>query len=186
MKNRISFIFAALVLGLTSCGGSGVSDFAENAESILALEKNLKAEFGDDAYYTSINIMSSDLGSVVNLTNTKDPSSLNMEEWNYLSGTWTQISDVTLELSGGSAEEFMFKIGDLVKFDVLGKIVEDAKEILKNEKDIDAKVSTILINAPSDGDFDSMIYFLDLEPTSGGTSFDFQYTLSGELIKYDY
>lgn len=185
MKNRINLFFAALaLLGLTSCGG-GVSNYTENAESILALEKDLKAEFGD-AYYTSINIMNNDAGNIINLTNTNDPASLSMKEWNYVSGAWSQISDVTLELSGGTAEEFMFKLGDQVKFDVLGKIVEDAKKILKTEKEVDAKISNILINAPDDGDFESMIYFLDLEPVTGGTSYDFQYTLSGELIKYDY
>jgi hypothetical protein len=185
MKKSFKYLVVAASLVLFSCG-NGKKDFAENAASISALEAELKSEFGDDAYYTSISIVGTDYGSILSVTETSDPSSLKMADWTYGNGAWTQSSEITLELSGGKAEDYMFKIGDKINFETLGKIVDDAKSILKKEKEIDAKVSTILINAPDNGDFSSMEYFLNLEPATGGTTFRFEYTLEGELIKYDY
>ncbi|WP_405411476.1 hypothetical protein [Maribacter sp. Asnod1-A12] len=185
MKTVLKSVFFISLFVLVSCG-NGKTNYAENAVSIKSLGDELQSEFGD-AYYTSINVTSSDLGSVVTVTNTEDPSSMKMADWSYFQGSWKQNSDITLEVpEGAKAQDYMFQVGKQVKFDVLGKIVDDAKAKLKTDKKIDGKVQTILVNAPNDGNFESMEYYLTLEPMSGGTSFDFQYQMDGTLIKYDY
>lgn len=186
MKKSFKLLLLAASITLFSCGENSKKDFAENSASIKALGEKLNSKFGTDSYYTSIGVTSSDYGSIITVTQTNDPSSLKMSDWNYLSGSWTQTSDITLELAVGNAEDYMFKLGDKVNFETLGKIVDEAKSILKKEKEIDGKVTSILVVAPNNGDFSSMEYYLELEPLTGGTDFDFRYTLEGDLIKYDY
>jgi len=186
MKKVLGSIIFLLTI---SCGGvGGSSSFTNNATAVAALGEELKGKFGADSFYTSITIVDSGTtGPIINVTTTEDPSSLKMGEFTYLSGAWEQKADVTLELSDGSkAEDFMFKLGDLVKIDIVGSLVDDAKLRLKKEKDIEPKVKMISINAPDNGDFDSMKYFLSLEPETGGTSFNFYYKMNGDFIEYTY
>lgn len=185
MKNTISIFLTVTALGLLSCG-NGKTDFTDNAASMIALGEEIKGEFGD-SYYTSFSVNNTSSGPIVGVSTTKDPSSMQMGDWQYFDGSWSQISEITLEVpSGAKAEDYMFKFGEQVKFETIGKIIEDAKATLKKEKEVDAKVEDLIVNAPNNGDFDTMEYLLTLEPISGGTSFNFSYTLNGELIKYDY
>lgn len=185
MKNFKNLVYF-LALGLfVSCGQSG---FTKDAAGITALGEELNNEFGKDAYYTSFTVVDSgSTGDIVSATVTEDPSSNKMGEWSSLRGAWSQTSEITLELPEGvKAEEFMFQLGDLVKMETLGKVVEDAKKRLKEEKDIEPNVNMISVTAPENGDFETMEYYIILKPESGGTSFTFRYKLDGEFIEMDY
>ena len=111
-----------------------------------------------------------------------------MTEWNYANGSWDQISDVTLELSSSAkAEDFMFQLNKVIDFDIMGKIVEDSKKKVIEEKGVaDVRVKNIYIKAPNNGDFNSMKYFITISPKNGGTNFNFWYKMDGTLDKFDY
>ncbi len=182
-------IYTLVVLAFVSC--SKEQKFAENADSIKQLETVLADKFGKDAYYTSITLSNSGTssGDILSVTQTEDPSSLKMGEWNFFQGKWTQSSEVTLELSqGAQAKDFMFQLdGNTVKLDVLGKLLEESKEKVTSEKKIEeVEVTSVFMNAPNNGDFSAMEYFITIKPKNGGTSFDFRYNLDGTLIKFDY
>ena len=182
---RLIYTLALSIL-LFSCGGN--SSY-EDKDSLLDLKEELISEFGDDAYYTNLAIMNSENGTVINVSQTDDPSSLKMSEWNYFNGDWNQNSEITLEISGDTkAEDFMFQLNDkVVDFEILGKAVEEAKEKIISEKKIEeVRVASILINAPKDGDFNSMEYYITINPKSGGTRFDFRYGMDGTLKDFDY
>lgn len=186
MKN---IIYTLAIVIFVSCGKE--KKFTENADTFKELKTVLTDKFGKDAYYTSITLSNSGTssGDILSVTQTEDPASLKMGEWNYFQGKWTQSSEVTLELSPGSqAKDFMFQLNEsIVKFDLLGELLKKSKEKVIQEKKIeDVIVSSIYINAPSNGDFKEMEYYLTIKPKNGGTSFDFWYMLDGTLRKFDY
>jgi len=179
-------IYILILTAFCACGKSGAT--IESADALNQLKKELISKFGSDAHYTSLNILNSGGGSILNVSQTNDPSSLKMTEWSQVYGSWTQNSDITLEISGkAKAENFMFQLDKIVDFNVLGKSLEAAKKKVMEEKGIkEVAVKNILINAPNDGNFKSMKYFITLEPKTGGTSFDFFYNMDGTLDKFDY
>ena len=184
MKN----LFLAFIVCISIVGCGGETDFGENSGTIKKVKDLLVDKFGEGAFYTSIRINQTDHGSIVSATVTEDPSSLKMEEWNHFQGKWDQTSEVTLEISGGAkAEDFMYVLNkDLISFDLLGKLVDQSKEKLNKEKNIDAVTDLIMINAPKDGDFSTMKYYINLKPRSGGTTFTFSYNMDGTLDDFDY
>lgn len=187
MKKLKLITCAILSVALMSCGGAGKAE--ANAEGFGSIEKELKGKFGDDAYYTKLTIINIEtLGNAVNATVTDDPASMKMGEWNYSQSTWTQNSEITLEVSEGSKpEDFMFKLDDKINLTKLGELVEKSMKQLKTEKDLkNPKLSTAFVKLPRNGDASQAEYCVTLEPEHGGTSFSFYYKLDGELIKMDY
>ncbi|MGG6231502.1 hypothetical protein [Tenacibaculum sp. SDUM215027] len=183
MKN---LIYIPLLLLLLSCNNGKQS--YEDTTSLVELKKELISKFGKNAYYTQIGISNNDYGSTVGVSQTDEPSSLKMTEWDYSNGNWNQISDVTLELSSGAkAEDFMFQVNKIIDFDIMGKIVEESKNKIIEEKGInEVRVENIIIKAPNNGDFSSMKYFITISPKDGGTDFNFWYKMDGTLAKFDY
>lgn len=185
MKKTKNGLLAVLVtIFITSCG----SDLSFDAKGFEGVEENLKSKFGNDAFYTQLSIMYVEqVGTIITTTVTKDPSSLKMENWNFSNSSWSQTADVTLELSGGKAEDFMFNLNNEVDLSKLGELVESSIKKLKDEKDIDAAVLSIAsISAPDDGNKSKTNYFIQLKPKNGGTTFSFIYNLDGKLEKFDY
>lgn len=174
------------VVLFTACGNK--IKFGENSDSISKAKETLVDKFGADAYYTNIIINDTEQGSILNVTVTEKPSSLKMEEWNYFQGSWKQKSDITLELAKGTkAEDFMFKLDkSIVNFELLGKLVEESKEKVAKEKNMEVVTELITINAPDNGDLENMSYFISTKPESGGTKFTFRYKMDGKLDKFDY
>ncbi len=183
MKN---FLLTIIALTLISCGSK--TKFGENSVSILEAKKELTDKFGQGAFYTDLSINDTDQGSIISVTVTKAPSSLKMEAWSLFQGRWTQNSEITLELSeGAKAEDFMYTLEkNSVDFDLLGKLVEQSKEKVKNEKNIEVVTELISIAAPNDGNFKNMMYYITTKPKSGGTTFSFWYKMDGSLDKFDY
>lgn len=184
MKNLFYLSLLSFTI-LCSCGGK----YYEDKESLMELKEELDSQFGKDAYYTQLFILDKghDKGSMISVRQTNDPSSLKMRDWTK-DGVWQQTSDVTLELpEGEKAEDYMFQLGKQVKFDIMGQMLEDAKNKVIEEKGMkDIRVKSITIAAPDDGDFESMVCSIDIEPKSGGTTFSFMYNMDGTLKDFSY
>ena len=114
------------------------------------------------------------------------PGSLKMEGWTWALDNWTQDSDITLEVSGGSPEEFMFNLSEEVDLTKVGKLVEESKQRLKDEKGIKGVLELVSINAPDDADKSKMEYRILVQPEHGGTTFTFTYTLEGQFVEMSY
>ncbi|WP_136467480.1 hypothetical protein [Flagellimonas onchidii] len=179
-------IYIPLLLLLLSCN-KGKRSY-EDKVSIEELKTELISKFGKDAYYTKLSITNKDYGSFVSVSQTDEPSSLKMTDWNYSKGSWKQTSDVTLELfQGAKAVDFMFQLDKIVDFDLIGKVVEESKKKIIEEKGIsEVRVENIIIKAPNDGNFNNMKYYITISPKSGGTDFEFWYKIDGTLDHFDY
>ncbi len=179
-------IYIPILLLVLSCNNKSKS--YEDKASLTELKKELISKFGENAYYTKLTISNADYGSIIGVSQTGNPSSLKMTEWNFVNGSWNQISDVTLELSSGAkAEDFMFQLNKIIDFDIMAEIVEQSKKKIIEEKGItDIRVENINIKAPNNGDFNNMKYFITISPRNGGTDFNFWYKMDGTLDKFDY
>lgn len=177
----------ALTTLLISCGG--ISKQEANSEGFSAIEKEIKNEFGEKAYFTDLTIgYHENIGNIVNVTVTGEPKSLKMGEWLNSQGVWKQNSELTLEIPEGTeAADFMFQLDDKINLSTLGKLIEKSKEQLKSEKSIEnPRLELASIIFPDNGDVSKTEYLVNLQPENGGTTFRFRYQLSGELIKMDY
>ncbi len=183
MKKITYILILSLII---ACGKK--KDFTKNAASIKDLKQELINKFGKEAFYTELAVINNENGITVKANTTKDPSSLKMESWNYFNGAWNQTAKITLELSGDSkAADYMYKLNrEIVNFDLLGKLVEQSKNKVIEEKKIkEVFINSIFINAPNDGDFNNMEYYLTVISESDGASFNFWYKMDGTLRKFD-
>jgi len=189
MKNLKITGLAFLTAILTACGGSGIDKQAANAEGFANIETAMKTQFGDDAYYTDLTIMYDEsMGNYVSTTVTKDPESLEMGDWNFSMGTWTQTSEVTIEIPENTkAADFMFQLGADVSLEKMGELVEKSKSKLTEEHDIEnPRLELAFVKFPDTGELADASFSIQLEPEHGGTKFSFYYTLSGDFIEMDY
>lgn len=177
------FILAALFL--SSCGGG--KQAVEGKEDFVRIEKELKSKFSENSYYTQFSVIGAgQSGSVVSVQVTKDPSSLKLEGWNYIQGSWKQQSEITLELSGGKPEDFMFSLSEL-NISKIGELVEASKKKVSEEKQInDLVIDVVSVNTPKRADKSETNITIFLKPKNGGTCFKFYYTMQGDLKSFDY
>ena len=185
---KFTAIVAGAIITLASCGG-GTSKQPANAEGFGAIEKEIKSEFGDNAYYTDLKVLYiKGIGNTISTTVTDAPESLKMGQWDLAQGTWTQRSEISLEVSEGSkAADFMFQLNEKINLTKLGELVEKSSKQLTAEKNIqNPTLSTAFIKFPKNGDISKTEYAISLNPENGGTTFSFYYTLNGDLIKMDY
>lgn len=180
----IAFAFTALI----SCGG-GSADQPATADGFTEIENDIKSKFGDDAYFTDLFISYDEsIGNMVVVTVTEDPESLEMGEWSQSQGSWTQSSEVSLEIPPGTkASDFMFQLGGEISLTELGGLIEKSKKQLTEDKGLEnPRFSDAAVIFPDDGDISRAFYSISLEPENGGTSFHFYYELNGELQSMDY
>lgn len=184
----LKFIAIAALTTLLSCGG-GTSTEPANAEGFANLEHELKSQFGADAYYTDLTVLYiKSIGNTINTTVTEAPESLKMGQWDLAQNTWTQRSEVTLEIPDGfQAKDFMFQLDNTLSLVKLGELIEKSIQQLKDEKDLKNPILSLAsIKFPDNGDISKAKYLIKLEPENGGTSFSFYYTLEGDLIEMNY
>lgn len=184
---KVSMIALSLAI-LTGCSG-GASNQEANADGFLVIADALKDKFGDDAYYTELTITHNNaIGNIISVTSTEDPGSLQMGQWTLSQDTWTQTSEISIEVPEGTqASEFMFQLGDPIDLKKLGELVEKSKEELEKDKDIqDPSLHMAIVKIPKDGVRANIEYLVMLQPTNGGTTFTYSYDLDGELISLDY
>ena len=185
---KFKAIVVLTVMTLISCGGS-TSKQPANAEGFGAIEKELKSKFGENAYYTDLTITyDKSLGSWISVTVTDNPESLKMGQWNLSQDTWTQNSEISLEVPQDSkAADFMFQLNNKINLTKLGELVEKSTIKLKTEKNIEnALLHMALVKFPKNGNIVKTEYTVMLKPENGGTTFTFRYKLNGNLIKMDY
>ena len=189
MKNSILIIaIASIFCTFISCGGS-LGNQPATADGFTDIEKQIKEEFGDDAYFTDISVVyNKAIGNIVGVTQTNDPESLKMGEWNQTQGIWAQNSEVFLELPPNTkAADFMYQLGDEISLKTLGELIEKSKVKLHDEMDLENPTLTIAsIQYPDNGDMSAMSYLVHLEPEHGGTTYNFYYDINGELLEFDY
>lgn len=185
LKNLCLFL---LLTFLYACG-SGTSNQEANADGFLVIEENLKDQFGEDAYFTDLTIThNKSIGNILSVTVTSDPSSLKMGQWTQTNDSWTQTSDITLEVPEGmNASDFMFQLGNPIDLGKLGDLVEKSKEKLEVEKEIqNPSLHMAIVKIPKDGVRSKIEYQILLQPENGGTTFTYSYDLSGNFISIDY
>lgn len=185
---KIQLVILMIAITLVSCGGDATKQPA-NADGFAGIEKELKSKFGDDAHFTELTIIYNEsIGNSISTTVTDDPESLKMGQWTYSMGSWNQTSEVTLEIPEGTkAADFMFQLGEKIRLEQLGELVEKSIEQLKAEKDIDnPQFEMAFIKYPNNGDINEAQYIVKLQPKNGGTSFTFSYQMDGSLIEMDY
>ncbi len=184
---NLSIIFTLLVTFL-SCGGN-TSNQTANAEGFSTIEKAIKEQFGNDAFYTDLTITyNASIGNIIGVTVTKAPESLKMEQWNLTQDNWQQNSDITIEIPEGTqAADFMFQLDDNINLSKLGELVEQSKTQLEADKALkNTKLYNAFIKYPDNGDMNNAEYTVMLQPENGGTTFTYSYKLNGELINMDY
>jgi hypothetical protein len=177
---------------VTSCGSSS-SKYTPDAAGFAKIQDDLKSKFGDDAYYSGINIVyvtgnAPGSGITLNVSVTKDPASLSMEEWSYSSyGGWRQTADVTIEVAEGvDVKEFMYRLAGKFDLKKAGELVELSAKKLADEKQIkNAVLQTALLN-PGSRPASSTEIYIAMKPENGGTTFSFRYDLDGNLTSFDY
>lgn len=193
METRISIVnrvglLLVIALSFISCG-NGTSGQPANAKGFANIEQELKSKFGTMAYYTDLKIIYiKGIGNTISTTVTEAPESLKMGEWDLSQNTWTQRSEVNIEIPEGfEAKDFMFQLNEKFSLVKLGELIERSIQQLKAEKDLKNPVLSLAsINFPDNGDVSKAQYWIKLEPKQGGTDFNFYYTLDGELIKMNY
>ncbi|MBG6130353.1 hypothetical protein IWQ47_001564 [Aquimarina sp. EL_43] len=181
-------VIVTVLIMLISCSG-GTSKKPANAEGFEAIEKEIKSKFGENAYFTNLNIIYNEsLGNSIGVTVTEAPESLQMGEWLLSQDSWRQTSEITLEVPDGSkAANFMFQLNEKINLSKLGELVEKSSVQLKTEKNIKNSVLHIaFIKFPENGDITKTEYIVMLKPENGGTTFTFNYKLDGSLIEMDY
>ena len=183
---KLTAIVATVLITLISCGSKGKE---ATAEGFSEIEKEIKNKFGDEAYFTDLNVIyNKSIGNTVTVIVTTDPESLKMEEWIQPQGSWKQTSEISLEIPKESkAADFMFQLGNEISLTQLGGLIEKSKKQLHEEKDLENPTLSIAsVVFPDNGDISKAEYSIHLKPENGGITFRFSYKLNGELLKMDF
>lgn len=173
---------------LWSCGG-GASKQDANAEGFEVIERVLNDKFGNNAHYTDLTITYNEsIGNIIGVIVTDVPESMKMGQWSHSQDTWTQTSEIVLEVPRGTkAADFMFQLDDNINLKELGELVEKSKTLLSTEKGIEnPSLHMAFIKMPKNGDRIKIEYVVMLRPKNDGTTFTFSYDLKGTLINTDY
>ncbi|MCH2196997.1 hypothetical protein [Kordia sp.] len=183
--NYTMIVIVIVALSLLSCKKEA-NILTANAITFGEIEKMMKHEFGENAYYTDVSIRySKAMGSVVTATVTNVPHSLKMEKWNATEDVWKKISDIFIEVPYGTlAADFMFRLNDTINLFTLGDLAEKSSIKLKNENNIqNPALHLASIIFPKNGDITKTEYCIILKPENSNKTFSFFYTIEGKLIK---
>ena len=117
----------------------GIEDKLATAKGFTAIEKEIKSKFGDNAYYTDLNITyDKSVGNMIGLTVTDAPETLKTGAYIFSKHTsCKQNSDVALEIPKGTkAADFMYQLNDKINLTKLGELIEKSKKQLAVEKSL--------------------------------------------------
>ncbi len=181
MRLLKTVLLCALPFLLYSCK----SGFEHNKAGMEKLNKELKEEFGPEAWYTSIELANSG-GSddVVTVDQTKDPNSLKQEQWSQFHGFWDKKADITLSIQGAEPKSFMFQLDKEVSLSKLGELIELSQKKLATEQDAgDSQVILAQIKASTQMNTkaEGIYYSISLESKKKKKSYNFVYNLDGSL-----
>lgn len=181
MRHLKAMLLCAFSVLLFSCK----SGFDHNKAGMEKLSKELKEEFGAEAWYTSIELANSG-GSddVITVDQTKDPNSLKQEQWSQFHGFWDKKADITLSIQGAEPKSFMFQLDKEASLSKLGELMELSKQKLTTEKGADdSRVILAQIKASNQMNTkaEGIYYSISLESKKKGKSYNFVYNLDGTL-----
>lgn len=164
------------------------SGFEHNRAGMEKLNKELKDEFGAEAWYTSIELANSG-GSddIVTVDQSKDPNSHKQERLSQFHGFWDKKADITLSIDPGiDPKLFMFQLDKEVSLGKLGDLMEASRKQLATEKGADDALVTLAqirasnqMNTKAEG----IYYSISLESKKNNKSYNFVYNLDGTLRK---
>lgn len=190
MINKLKAVaFCLILIGftITACeyfGGGGRT--FETEEGVKETREQLDSKFGKGAWYTDVTLSyDKSTGTVITGTGTADPNSPKLIERHLMKGIWKDLSEITMEISGGGQpKDFMFTL-DQVNMDKIPALVKQSKEKVSKEKGIkDVVVTWVSISMPDKLNNDKPAkpsYRLNVEPESGGTHFTFIYDVQGNF-----
>lgn len=181
--------FIIIIVIITATSLISCKNLTTDAKQFVAIEKELKNKFGENAYYTNLTITyNKSIGGIIEATVTEVPESLKIVQWNLKHGAWKQISEILLETHENTkATDFMFQLNEKINLSTMGKLVEKSSKQLKERKNIDnPTLHMASVKFPKDGDIPKTEYIVMLKPEKGETTFTFSYKLNGELIKMNY
>jgi hypothetical protein len=180
MRRLKTMLLCALPFLLFSCK----SGFEHNKAGMEKLAKELKEEFGPEAWYTSIELANSG-GSddVVTVDQTKDPNSLKQEQWSQFHGFWDKKADITLSIQGAEPKSFMFQLDKEVSLTKLGELMEQSTKQLQEKGIEDAQVILAQIKASNQMNTkaEGIYYSISLQSKKKAKSYNFVYNLDGSL-----
>lgn len=180
MRRLKTLLICSLPFLVFSCK----SGFEHNRAGMEKLSKELKDEFGAEAWYTSIELANSG-GSddIVTVDQTKDPNSLKQEQWSQFHGFWDKKADITLSIQGAEPKSFMFQLDKEVSLTKLGELMEQSSKQLQEKGADDAQVILAQIKASNQMNTKSegIYYSISLESKKKGKSYNFVYNLDGTL-----
>ncbi len=173
-KHAFTLVLLACSTFLYCCKPKKEKAF-QTGEGITGVVSKLNDAFGKDAYYTDITIsFVKNVGTTVSATGTKDPGSAKLTSKLNAGGDWQDVSDVTLEVSGGAKPaDFMFTLAQVDGLKKVPDMVKVAIETVKKEKNFDVVAEHVSVKYPSRklSPNDSWNYSVNLAPENGGTSF---------------
>lgn len=176
------FIFISIT-SITSCSNE---DFTPNVNGFHKIEQDLKNEFGVNSYYTDFSVeLNSEKEHVINVTVTKDPSSLQMKGFHNSNGDWEQISEVNLELKKGEIEDYMFTLNETLSITKMGTLVEKSIKRLTQMKQLKNIIFyKASVEAPSNGEKSEMLYHIQLK-SKEDVYYNFRYDMKGDFCSLD-
>lgn len=180
MKSITYLILFMTTFLICSCNTESITP---DEKGFTQIEKDLKNKFGENAFYTDFSLESKlSEGNVINVTVTKDPSSLKMKGYENIKGDWEQTSEVSLELEKGAIENYMFTLNNDVSIAKMGSLIEISSEKLKKEKGV-ADVSLVIasVEASVNGQKDEMTYCIKLK-SEDNNHYSFSYDIDGESM----
>lgn len=181
-KNAIPFLFICFLFA--SCSGG----YGFDEPSLTRLNTDLKAKFGEGAWYTSIVLKNNGSGkNIITVDVTKDPNSLRQAQW-VLRGEWDKSSDISLQIANGKPQDYMFQLDKQVSLDQLSKSIKNSIDELKNQENIvDATVETASIISKNEKlrNESGILYTISLHSDAKGKSYSFVYNRDGSLKDFN-
>jgi len=125
---------------------------------------------------------------LVIVSGNNDIKSSKLLERQLTNGFWETKTEITMEISDGKPEDFLFTLNDidLMKFP---ELVSDAKSRVIKEKNISnvvvTEASITMPNNLDDRETD-LNYSIIIQPSGGGTNFLLTYDLNGKFVRMSY
>jgi len=173
-RHTFALILAACTTLLNGCQTKKEKAF-QSSEGVREVVNRLTDAFGKTAHYTDITISYvKGVGSTISATGTNDPTSTKHISKLHSGGEWEDVSEVTLELSGGAKpSDFLFTLDEVDQLKKVPEMVKVAIEKVKQEKKLDVVAEHVSVKYPSRrmGPDDGLGFDVNLAPENGGTSF---------------
>lgn len=173
-----------LLMSLLSACKSG---FEHNSKGMEQLNSELQKEFGKDAWYTGIDLISkSGSDDIIIIDYTTNPNSLKQEQWMQYHGFWEKKADISLSVEGASPVSFMFQLDKEVSLTKLGQLMEKSVQTIEKEKG-SGKYSISMARIKSENLMDArqsgIYYAITVQEETSDKRYSFIYNTDGSIRK---